>query len=797
MSRAPKEILSAQRLQRNNTTLNQQLSSLSEVISVGPQPQPPQPRRRSDLPASTNNSTAPLSPSMSEEQKMDHYITILKDKLQKQKSELDTRTDNVNAIQRNFERLSEMYANDRNNWQSAQMTIDKLTKENEDLRAQLKVNNVVRQEFTALQQKFEKLEKLHAAESAATGQEILALRKYREATEDEKRKLSETNISMRAQLAELEAQERHSHDELKSAERSVNQLLDQILLVHQSVELVPPLRGDGISFIRRDVSDVDSSTMSVSSRIITMRNSLSLAGSRAIPPVLSKVESIKSTHNSQHVLLQNELLQSKKSFSETSMALHMAQSRVEDLERALAEAGGKINNAQKVSSERAAMEALRASSLESQLVNVQSQLSEVTERFQATERALLASQQEIKGVTGMVNDLRAMVQTKDEEIEKSRSEIVNLRQSYDRLSKEKDVSGNTWIQRQKDWEDQAKIHAVREAQRKREREEEAKRMAELAQEATQLKQQIQSVRNELSLSMQSKDELQNKLDSALADIQRCRSDVDMWKDKFNNCVSELQNAQGVLDTASQRNQDTEAMRLRSEKENGSLKSEIAELKIQIQEGNRLYEVYKQLSEKEGSRVKLLDGQLDTWKQRALGAEKDLTTAVQEKDELSVALHVAKQRLDFAKSEEAMAKSLLKRFEHEKETLYQEKELNAKLLASLRTMQEESTKTVKKLLQAEEACESNYSCMACMALMRDPVICAPCGHSYCRQCLATQQQKRGNQYCVECDKNNVQGVVPSKALDLLSGKYLYRKQVLNDLLSVLHKETRRSSVSVSE
>jgi chromosome segregation ATPase len=118
---------------------------------------------------------------------------------------------------------------------------------------------------------------------------------------------------------------------------------------------------------------------------------------------------------------------------------------------------------------------------------------------------------------------------------------------------------------------------------------------------------------------------------------------------------------------------------------------------------------------------------------------------------------------------------------------------------LRTLQEETCKTVRKLLTAEKSCESGYSCQQCLSLLKDPVMCVPCGHVFCRKCFEGSNKGKktpppagsgvggGSLHCVECDLNNVTAVVPAHSLDLLSGKFQYRCQVLSDLSALLEKE----------
>eukprot|EP00906_Rhabdomonas_costata_P007616 RCo010912 len=77
----------------------------------------------------------------------DHLVDVLKGKLLKQKEELENRTDSINAIQRNFEQLSRLYSGEKSEFEKLKGMLKQAMAEIEDLRAQVKLNNVVRAEF--------------------------------------------------------------------------------------------------------------------------------------------------------------------------------------------------------------------------------------------------------------------------------------------------------------------------------------------------------------------------------------------------------------------------------------------------------------------------------------------------------------------------------------------------------------------------------------------------------------------------------------------------------------------------
>lgn len=73
------------------------------------------------------------------------------------------------------------------------------------------------------------------------------------------------------------------------------------------------------------------------------------------------------------------------------------------------------------------------------------------------------------------------------------------------------------------------------------------------------------------------------------------------------------------------------------------------------------------------------------------------------------------------------------------------------------------------VQVERSLESNYTCLSCLSIFDDPVICFPCGHCSCRACCTEQT-------CPECQAKDVQ-LVPARNLARLAGKFEFKMQAL--------------------
>eukprot|EP00760_Papus_ankaliazontas_P030382 PhM_4_TR479/c0_g1_i2/m.96029 len=773
-----------------------------------PQPQQQQQQRvqrSTSLPYNDDGTTTEPPP-----EKLDHYIHILKDKLAKQKSDLDARTDNVNAIQRNFERLSEMYSTDRDKLNAAVRELEAARAELEDLRSQNKVGLVCRAELQNLQQKIEKSEALHSAESNAQGQEILALRKAREALADENRKLSERLSGLDSSVVELRAMEAHTHEELTTCERSCNALLDQVLLLHQSLELGQNVRGEGIAFVRRDVNGESASThLNAASRVMTIKNALAMAATRAVPPVLTRLEMNKTQMAKSNATQQCDLDKLRRENAQTAAALHDARQRVEELERLLGEAGHKLHETQMTVAQRAQSEATELRNMKDRVAEMQREAKEHTDALAAEQLKLSETvaahdvqrraydeeragfERELKHKDMTAESLRTSLQERQTELEVLRQEAAHYRSQCERVQKDTANRSATeqaqMLQRQREWEDQVKVAAQREAQRRRERDEEAARVAEVTAELTQLRERLDAATAAHAALQETNTEFAARVGDAERALTVSQNEADAWRHKHDEAVRALSDASQALSTHSS---EWSAL----ERERADLAATVSKLTKALSDAEELARAQKNVAEKESVRASQYESQLNTAKMNLEQRDKEIASLRLQKDELFVKLHIAEQKVETHMSEESRVKRQLEDWQEERSRMMAAHEQNERAVATLRTMQQESLRTVKKLIAAEEACESGYSCMSCLGVMKDPVLCSPCGHSYCRECLKQCFSKHGDKFCVECDMHNVTAVVPSRALDLLSGKYSYKKQVLNDLMSVLvSQNTRRGSL----
>ncbi|EKF30526.1 hypothetical protein MOQ_005661 [Trypanosoma cruzi marinkellei] len=119
----------------------------------------------------------------------------------------------------------------------------------------------------------------------------------------------------------------------------------------------------------------------------------------------------------------------------------------------------------------------------------------------------------------------------------------------------------------------------------------------------------------------------------------------------------------------------------------------------------------------------------------------------------------------------------------------------------RQQQEERGKTIltiravmQKLMAAEEAAESAYACGLCLQVCCNPLTCVPCGHTFCELCLLNHPRnklsKGGNtvQYCPECGLASCNMVVRVRALETLSGNFSFRKKGTKELQRALEALT---------
>ena len=123
--------------------------------------------------------------------------------------------------------------------------------------------------------------------------------------------------------------------------------------------------------------------------------------------------------------------------------------------------------------------------------------------------------------------------------------------------------------------------------------------------------------------------------------------------------------------------------------------------------------------------------------------------------------------------------------------------NARLAKLLKATELELRNTLAKILKAEEATESAYTCLICMNIFDKPITCIPCGHSFCEKCVNGYRSKNANkekdgECCPECDENGktskkkVDYFIQNELLENLSSRFLFRKLAIESLSLMVGK-----------
>jgi len=104
------------------------------------------------------------------------------------------------------------------------------------------------------------------------------------------------------------------------------------------------------------------------------------------------------------------------------------------------------------------------------------------------------------------------------------------------------------------------------------------------------------------------------------------------------------------------------------------------------------------------------------------------------------------------------------------------QLQVQRMAAVR---EDLERGVGLLDTATESLEGNTTCYSCLELLKEAVMCLPCGHVYCQQC---KEKTRG---CTECGPVKVvSSVIRVGLIDTISGKLSYSRQVINSMRGTL-------------
>jgi chromosome segregation ATPase len=774
----------------------------------------------------------------------------LQSKVMLQKKELEDRTDSVNAIQRNFQRLSDMYATDRKKLDEANAVIAALEAELEGLRAEKKLLVALQKEFAASQLREKALKEEGKAQQDALRAELVALANRLAQEESERKQAQGTLQQLTFRLQQLEGSLERVVSTTDGCDESLNACLQRVLDLQRSVQQWSEaltasanqpqhhdddsFTGQGIAFIRTAGRSGDQrGELKPETRISAIASSLALFSETAIPYVTSSLRKIRADSSATLRSLEMELAaekenhqKSKDSAREKQLALeqqvadllkewkgavraHEADrkkweeqnsfsnlstkeldSKLESLRKELAAAVETLGTER---AEREAVEKL-AAGLKSQLIDTEIQLQSITKE--------LNSIQKLSSTLHSANEeLGVQLRTKDKNLAQQQQQIAALEAELQRKDKEN-------IQREKDW-----LH---------EREQLLDKLSKGSSLSADVQSRLRSLEAQLQAGKAERQEAAKRYASELDNVMRLLTEARGENTKLSEELGEAQRKlieaqrfakEDASAALHHQHQSFEALR----KEYDALQEEFdkcrGQLKASQYQEQKLLEKQKELAAKlqaaEGQSLAAA-GELNKLRRERDDAKSSWMTSEDQIRSLNVKvkeLEEARRRADSAADTACREAAELLRakteYEQHKAQIEEKQRTSLLRMQQLRVVEEQCAKTVKKVLAAEEACESGYSCQLCLDIFKEPVICAPCGHTYCRGCFEANarrnpppggSERKSALHCPECDLYCVRDVIDSQNLDLLSGKFNYRRQQLRDLVALLDKELKESVYS---
>lgn len=775
----------------------------------------------------------------------DSQAEELRRRLEMQKMELDNRTDSVNAIQRNFARLSDMYGADRQKLVEAEAEIARLSEEVTSLRSSAKLFAALRLEFTSLSTEHEKLKQQLDAERAQAQAQLKKVEEHCKVLERDNKGMSSSLNKIARDLQTRAADEERMAHVLVDAETSWNAVLlscmdwqkEMSSVVAQSRAEV----GKGIALVSS--ADCRSSSAGVEIedghplRLEVLAKSMQACTEEAIPALRrlcdARVADVSDQLDKTHYRLQQQELDSTLMQRTLNEKLEQLANRLED-----AQAGAKslikLHEAEK-------------SQLNTLVADLRLQLSNAKSDADAELAAVAATQAMQQRVAALERELqhaRVALTNQSEEANAAR------KSAEDALSRaSRDAATRLDAAREQ--------LALRETQLSQEKH--ARGLAEqstraLADQQKRLQQEILALRAQMEQDMSSRNSaessriqsLEKELQAAKADAAVSESSRRTTQEQLDSACETVRDWQAKYELlVSERSREREQL-LASEARANAAEVRIAELMAERSQLLMNASHHEDALEDANAQLAQLKSQFAKWQAEKAVLEvdiarlrEDLSRAAsgnaaqdalklrlkQMQDECSdlksallnasalSQVHQEKisqlsQSLAAAERDAAEAKRLADAIlgtqasiDAQRSALEKQRAAAEGRMRHLRQVQEETLKTVRKLHNVEKACESGYSCQGCLQLVKDPVTCAPCGHVFCRKCFESdphnREKKSKGTFCPECDEANVAMVVGNKALDLLTGKFEYRCQVLSDLTAMLEKDVLRPETPVNE
>eukprot|EP00163_Fabomonas_tropica_P010008 TRINITY_DN1997_c0_g3_i2.p1 TRINITY_DN1997_c0_g3~~TRINITY_DN1997_c0_g3_i2.p1 ORF type:complete len:505 (+),score=141.24 TRINITY_DN1997_c0_g3_i2:285-1799(+) len=270
-------------------------------------------------------------------------------------------------------------------------------------------------------------------------------------------------------------------------------------------------------------------------------------------------------------------------------------------------------------------------------------------------------------------------------------------------------------------------------------------------------------------------EEKKKLAQALqAANQRCQTTLYKMKGEFESRV--MQERARIAAGVEDKMQETEALsltnaRLLDEKEAACEALHEMEQEFQLFRRQTTLQQDEAARERDALQRRLDEAQM-SMEERARRQHADLQAAIANEKERTQLLQQENQQI-----------------REEQRKLYEDK------IQALGRKEREMHITIDKLLNAEEALESAFTCLNCFQLFDKAVTCIPCGHSFCGHCADQLKSATETQaWCPECPTTDVSHAMPNVMLDNLVGKFVYKKQALQALKEMTQEARARTAAA---
>ena len=793
--------------------------------------------------AASGGSVASLPPESS--MSTDNYVVLLQRKLDEQKTELDSRTDAINSVQRNFESLSEMYSAERSQFSEAAAKISTLRSELEGLRGEVRMNLIQKSDFDKTLSEYASYKTATEAELGKRGELISDLQREKDAVErslglakTRSHEMQQESLSTKQVFTELidnvykmENDSKSFLDMMRLGVDGANERINKATppATKACKQLLADVRTKIPSF-KRDTNDPKEleSSLLVSSRIRALQENISKAATALqginglwheeaasftslqgeLQKKINAMETQATLQASKHHELQRAAEGKALQLESTIGDLRRDKRRLEDkFSKSTEDMKGKWDEYEEHAQHSKERErtlsnewALKEADLQGKLDACEAELktwkhqnlelsNSMAQTLRDTESSTQSSKAHFeKSLALMARNHEAALADVRKGFEEERSRWVDTTETQARrFASELDALKVDSDRRQKDALDSLRSRFVEEQEKERIRQQQSEdekhtlRDAHLQQNVEQAKAQQELGETVLSLTKllrESRDELeQEKLKGTKAaeEATTLTHTVMQLKEESarhaENCAllnNQITTLNGIV---KEKNAATEAVQM--ELENAT--EEIQHLKRQRREEEQ--QTARSLSEKEDV-CQTLQEEL-----RKLGVELRLAAESQEKME------------EYRKAAETSKRGMQEAIAEMEEVKTKEKSITA-TLEQLHTAQSQTSLAIRKLMASEESCESAYTCLSCLEVLKNPTLCSPCGHTFCRKCLdkSSKRNNHGDGFCPECDDYTIAHTTPLKTFDLLVGRYTYRRQVLTDLQSTLGSVSRSQSIT---